>query len=218
MQLLEATEAYFKREKAERALAEALVREKAILDTIPDMAWVKDKEGRFLEANAAFVRACGINRDALIGKSDFDYWPEELARRYLYDDIEVMRSGKTKRIEETLVHTRGETVWIETIKAPIYNDLGIVIGTTGIARDITARKRAQEEKEKLVAQLQRALAQVKRLSGLLPICSSCKKRRDDEAYWNQAEEYVREHSEADFSHSLCPECARKLFPEHCHGD
>ena len=58
-----------------------------------------------------------------------------------------------------------------------------------------------------------ALSEVKTLSGLLPICSSCKKIRDDNGYWNQIEIYIREHSKADFTHSVCPECAKKLYPE-----
>jgi CheY-like chemotaxis protein len=70
-----------------------------------------------------------------------------------------------------------------------------------------------EAREKLILELEDALAQVKTLSGLLPICSSCKKIRDDEGYWNQLEVYIRDHSEVEFSHSLCPECAKKLYPE-----
>jgi PAS domain S-box-containing protein len=84
--------------------------------------------------------------------------------------------------------------------------------------DITDRKRAEEEKAKLVADLKEALAQVKKLSGFLPICASCKKIRDDQGYWRQVEEYIGEHSEAEFSHSICPECARKLYPGYCQDD
>ena len=69
------------------------------------------------------------------------------------------------------------------------------------------------ELHRLNAELQDALAQVKTLSGLLPICSSCKKIRDDQGYWNQLEVYIQDHSEAVFSHSLCPDCAKKLYPE-----
>lgn len=79
--------------------------------------------------------------------------------------------------------------------------------------DITYRKRAEEEKAQLVANLTDALAQVKKLSGFLPICASCKKIRDDQGYWRQVEEYIREHSEAEFSHSICPECSKKLYPD-----
>jgi CheY-like chemotaxis protein len=75
-------------------------------------------------------------------------------------------------------------------------------------------RRVAEERERLIDQLQEALAQVKKLSGLLPICSSCKRIRDDKGYWNQIEAYIRNHSDADFSHSICPECGNRLYPGH----
>jgi hypothetical protein len=77
----------------------------------------------------------------------------------------------------------------------------------------TERKRAEEERERLVLELQDALAKVKTLSGLLPICASCKKVRNEEGHWHQLERYIQEHSELVFSHTLCPECAEKLYPE-----
>ena len=81
-----------------------------------------------------------------------------------------------------------------------------------VLRDITARKRAERERERLIAELQEALARVKTLSGLLPICAACKKIRDDSGYWNQLEAYLKDHSEAEFTHSLCPECLARLYP------
>jgi len=77
-----------------------------------------------------------------------------------------------------------------------------------------ARFRDLQELRRLNAELQKALAEVKRLSGLLPICSACKKIRDDEGYWHQVEVYIRDHSDADFSHGLCPDCAQKLYPDY----
>jgi hypothetical protein len=74
-------------------------------------------------------------------------------------------------------------------------------------------KQAGEEKSEIIAQLQKALEEVKTLSGFLPICASCKKIRDDKGYWNQIEAYISEHSEAEFSHGICPECLEKLYPE-----
>jgi hypothetical protein len=73
------------------------------------------------------------------------------------------------------------------------------------------RKKMEDEKEQLVKELREALAQVKRLSGMLPICSSCKKIRDDKGYWTRVEEYISEHSEVEFTHGLCSECAEKLY-------
>ncbi|MEK6201748.1 MAG: HAMP domain-containing protein, partial [Desulfobulbaceae bacterium] len=82
-----------------------------------------------------------------------------------------------------------------------------------VATDISNRKKTEEERELLIAQLQKALTEIKTLSGLLPICASCKMIRDDEGYWNQIESYIQKHSEAEFSHGICPQCARKLYPE-----
>jgi PAS domain-containing protein len=82
----------------------------------------------------------------------------------------------------------------------------------GFFTDITERKLAEEAREKLIHEIQDALAQIKKLSGLLPICASCKKIRDDKGYWNQIESYIRDHSEAEFSHGICPDCMKKLYP------
>ena len=73
-------------------------------------------------------------------------------------------------------------------------------------------KQANLAKEKLIGDLQKALTEVKILSGMLPICSSCKKIRDDEGYWQQIEEYIRDHSEADFTHGICNDCVKELYP------
>lgn len=76
------------------------------------------------------------------------------------------------------------------------------------------RQRLDTERERLILELQETLSKVKQLSGLLPICSSCKKIRDDEGYWTQVEVYMREHTEIDFTHTVCPECTKKLYPEY----
>ena len=74
-------------------------------------------------------------------------------------------------------------------------------------------KQANLAKEELILDLQKALAEVKKLSGMLPICSSCKKIRDDEGYWQQIEEYIRDHSEAEFTHGICNDCVKELYPD-----
>ena len=80
-------------------------------------------------------------------------------------------------------------------------------------QEIAERKRAETAREQLIVDLQDALAQVRTLTGLLPMCASCKKIRDDQGYWQAVEVYIREHSDADFSHGLCPDCAKKLYPD-----
>lgn len=81
-----------------------------------------------------------------------------------------------------------------------------------LALDIERRKQTEKEKERLIQELQRALDEVKTLSGLIPICAQCKKVRDDKGYWSQIESYIHEHSDADFSHGICPDCAEYLYP------
>lgn len=80
-------------------------------------------------------------------------------------------------------------------------------------KEIENRRRIEDERKRLIEDLQNAMLKVKLLSGLLPMCSSCKKIRDDKGYWTQIEDFLREHSEAEFTHSYCPACAKKLFPD-----
>jgi len=126
-------------------LLEGERQKRAILDNIPDMAWLKDREGRFVAANTPLASAAGKKRpEDILGLTDLDIWPHDLAERYRADDAEIMQSGLHKRVEEPLVDAEGKTRWIETLKTRIVGDNGEVIGTTGIARDVTKRKRAEE--------------------------------------------------------------------------
>jgi hypothetical protein len=90
--------------------------------------------------------------------------------------------------------------------------LGAVI-LSGLGFILMIQERAEEEREKLIHELQDALANVKTLRGLLPICSYCKKIRDDKGYWNRLESYIRDHSGAEFTHGICPECLKKLYSD-----
>lgn len=88
-------------------------------------------------------------------------------------------------------------------------------GTLFIAmvRDVTERSRIEQERVKLIGELKEALTQVKTLRGLIPICASCKKIRDDQGYWEQIEVYIHNHSDAEFSHGFCPDCLSRLYPD-----
>src|SRR5471030_1179029 len=131
----------------------------AILDNIPDLAWVKDTDGRYVAANRALARTLGYEEPvAMIGKTDFDVHPHGHALAYLADDAEVMASGNRKRVEESHPEADGRWTWVETIKTPFSDGRGRVAGTVGIARDVTERKKMGEElrrKEALQAEGQR---------------------------------------------------------------
>lgn len=94
--------------------------------------------------------------------------------------------------------------------APDYTQVGII----ETFQDITTRKKLEDERETLIQKLRNEKEKVKTLSGFLPICASCKKIRDDKGYWKQIESYIKEHSEAEFSHGICPECADKLYGDY----
>lgn len=132
--------------------------------------------------------------------------------------LEIVKETKQPVTVEHIHYDKdGRPRNVEIHAYPIFDSEGNVIQMIESSLDITDRKRAEEEREELIQELENALAKVKTLSGLLPICAACKRIRDDKGYWNQIEAYIRDHSEAEFSHSICPECAKKLYPEFYHN-
>jgi PAS domain S-box-containing protein len=117
---------------------------------------------------------------------------------------------KTKKRESAEVETQ-EGRWMFISVDPIFNDAGQIISAVHITRDITQRILIQNEREILVRDLKNALAQIKTLNGLIPICSTCKKIRDDRGYWNLIESYIESHADVAFSHGICPECSDRLY-------
>jgi PAS domain S-box-containing protein len=129
-------------------MAIVLTRMAAILDNIPDLAWVKDLEGRYIAANQVFARTVGLaDADELIGKTDFDISPRGIAEAYRRADNEIIASGERKRIEEIHQRSDGTTFAVETIKTALRDPDGRIVGTVGIARDMTERNEAERERE-----------------------------------------------------------------------
>lgn len=153
------------RKQAEIALQEKQQQLTSLLNNIPHIAWLKDRESRFLAVNEPFAQSCGYAAADLVGLTDRDIWPPELAEAYRRDDREVMDCGRQKRVEEPLQTASGEVQWIETIKTPILNMQGESIGTAGIAMDITQRKRAELALQQLNEELeQRVQARTQELA------------------------------------------------------
>jgi two-component system, NarL family, sensor histidine kinase UhpB len=137
------------------AVREAYLR--AMLDNFPFPVWLKDVNGCFLAVNQTFARTCGRASPAgVVGLTDFDVWPKDLAQRYTEDDRSVMATHQQKDIEEP-IFSQGVSRWFETFKTPVLDQQGTVLGTTGFARDITDRQRLNQELRAQREQL-RALA------------------------------------------------------------
>jgi len=181
----------------------------ATLDAIEDLISVHDWEFRIVRVNRALARRLGREPAELIGQHCYrlfhgsDEPPPECPHGT------ARETGQTAH-QEILDSTLG--IPLRVTCSPYHDEHGCPVGTVHVARDISEEKRRDEEREELIARLQEALAQAKTLSGLLPICSSCKKIRDDRGYWNQIETYIRERSAAEFTHGICPDCAQKLYP------
>ncbi|MGQ9555119.1 MAG: histidine kinase N-terminal 7TM domain-containing protein [Anaerolineae bacterium] len=180
-----------------------------LLESMEDGIVVLDVQCRVVDINPAAVRLAGSNGQALgqhIGKA----FPALAAL------VEHCRNSCQSQLQTVVEADTGQM--LEVAAAPLRNGAGDLAGYLVVVRDISERKRAESEREKLIAQLQQALAEVKTLSGLLPICASCKRVRNDQGYWQQIETYVSEHSQAQFSHGLCPECLARLYSEYCSDD
>ena len=188
---------------------------RTLIDHLPDGIYVKDVEGRKIIANIADVKNIGLQSEAqVIGKTDFELYPKEVAENFVADDQTAIRTGHAViNREEWILDEHGEKRWLLTSKIPLMDEQQHAVGLVGIGRNITEFKKAEVERERLITELQGALADVKLLSGLVPICSNCKKIRDDKGYWTQLESYIQDRSEAKFSHGVCPDCMKLLYPE-----
>ena len=149
-----------KRAESQRdASLEALAAERNLLrtliDSIPDAIHVKDRKGRFLAGNVALAGHVGVaSPDALLGKTDYDFFPEDVAARLYADEQEVIQSGQPSfDREELLVDSSGSRRWVSTVQVPLREPQGDVVGLVGVSRDITERVQAEEERETLQAQL-----------------------------------------------------------------
>jgi PAS domain S-box-containing protein len=179
-----------------------------------DWLWEVDSGGTYTYASPVVFDLLGYSPEEVVGKKRFDFMLDEEAKRIEGLFHKAIAAGKQLRAVENInIHKNGTRVTLETSGVPIFDTKGNTIGYRGIDRDISARKLVEKQLREKTAKLEQALKEVKRLSGLLPICSSCKKIRDDSGYWLQIEEYITDHSEATFSHGLCPSCFKKLYPE-----
>jgi diguanylate cyclase (GGDEF)-like protein/PAS domain S-box-containing protein len=141
--ILLAMEDITERKLVEERISEVIRQQQAILDNIPNIAWLKDRKGRYVAVNDPFGKALGAAPKDLVGKNDHDIYPHEIAMKYEKDSQEVMANGTRTYFEESTVDREGRAQYVEKIETPIFNDTGMVIGIIGIAHDITSRKEVE---------------------------------------------------------------------------
>jgi len=176
---------------------------------------ITDNYFSIISANKSYQEIFGRTANALGQLKCYDSRPGSRCRTEACPLVQIRNEGKSfYTCEATKEEKDGNKRYFIVSATPYLDNENNRIGIIETFQDITPRRLLEEEREKLIASLRESRDQVKTLRGFLPICSSCKKIRDDKGYWNQIESYIKEHSEAEFSHSICPACAEKLYGEY----
>jgi PAS domain S-box-containing protein len=175
-----------------------------LVEKMADGLIVLDSLGRIVDINPAARERFGLG-GPVVGSSVRDILPSWAA---LLD-----QAAAAEDVTLEARHPADAAVIFDLRVSRFRAGRGGLEGRILVFRDVTDRRNAEMERERLIRELQDAAADIKSLRGLLPICSSCKKIRDDSGYWRHVEDYVAAHSEAQFSHGMCPDCLRRLYPE-----
>ena len=179
-----------------------------LLDVIGDGLRIVDKDFRVVYENQA-------HRDLLGNHVGEHCYRAYQHRDTVCDDCAVYRSfldGKIHKDVRSVMTDKG-TRYVEVTSSNLRDAAGNVIAGVEIVRDVTGRQLLEVEREKLIAGLREAFDKIKTLKGLIPVCAWCRKARNDKGYWDDLENYVREHTDADFTHGICPECLRNAVVE-----
>jgi PAS domain S-box-containing protein len=200
----------------ERRLKESEQRYIATLRCLAEAVVATDTDGRITFLNPAAEKLSGWPAAEALGRPVEEVFQifDEQTRLPLRGFAEATETWISRLSPREFLMDRSRTeVPLERSTALIKDDKGAVLGMVLVLIDISARKQANAEREKLIGELQAALASVKTLSGLLPICCHCNKIRDDQGYWNRLESYISSRSEAGFTHGVCPDCMKKYYPQ-----
>jgi PAS domain S-box-containing protein len=177
------------------------------VNALSDWVCIIDLDFRIVRSNRAVENFLGITREDALGKTCFSLVHGTGAR---IDHCPIPPMVQSRRRAQTEVQL-DDGRWLSITADPLTDKDGKLSGAVHMVRDITARKAAQAEREALIGQLEQTLSDVKTLKGLIPICSRCRRIRDNSGAWSPLEAFVRNNFDADFSHGLCPECAAREY-------
>lgn len=186
----------------------------SIVETCDDAIISHTLGGTVLSWNSGAERVFGFAAPEMIGESIECIMPRDRQSEILDMRDLIERGRRVDRVETVRLRKDGRKIDVSITISPIKNAEGIIHGASIVARDVTERKEQEKERLHLIQELTEALKRVKTLSGLLPICASCKKIRNDDGYWEQVETYIKSRSNAEFTHGICPDCVKELYPEY----
>ncbi|MDF1590624.1 MAG: PAS domain S-box protein [Desulfobacterales bacterium] len=196
---------------AEKALLESEEKYKILAESSQTGIYIH-QDDKIIYANNRFAELHGYGVEELLNMNYFDLLDPHDRERAQEIKVQRLSGGDApQRYEVKRIRKDGKTLWCETVAVRIeYQGKPAIMGNIV---DISERKLAEEQRDGFVLKLQEALSEVKTLGELLPICSHCKNIRDDKGYWNRIEAFIQERSGTEFSHSICPECAKKYYPD-----
>ncbi len=196
------------RKKAEKLLQDEVTQRRSLVEQSRDGIVVIDQNGKVFESNQQFARMLGYTLEEVHQLHVWD-WDAQWNQEQLMEMLRVVdHSGDHFETRHRRKDGTSYDVEISTNGA-VYRGQKLVFC---VCRDISDRKRTEKEREKLIANLQEALNEIKTLRSILPLCSFCKKIRDDKGYWEQVDVYIQKHLQADITHGICPECLKKNYP------
>ncbi|MBI5216872.1 MAG: PAS domain-containing protein [Ignavibacteriae bacterium] len=201
------------KKKQASMLRQSEERYRTLAESARDVIFIIDRDNRVQYVNSYALNNVGLQAVDVIGKPWEQVIPFQPSEELRDRVVTALQEGTTVHFEH---HTQfpNSSLWYSTLLTPLYNEQGEIMGLMGISRDITKSKQSEMETKLLVEELKTALTQIKTLKGLLPICSGCKKIRDDKGYWQQVDQYITSHTDATFTHGMCPDCAKIYFPDY----
>ncbi|MFZ5584308.1 MAG: MASE3 domain-containing protein [Thermodesulfobacteriota bacterium] len=194
--------------QSEQALKASEETWRALLNAPHESAILLDRDLRVRAVNQVAAQRLGGSVEELIGRDFLELMTPDVKENRRERLMQVLATGQPQHFQDNRLGRDYDLSFY-----PLGREGRAAGGVAIFGQDITLRLAAEREREEMVTRLTQALAEVKTLSGLLPICASCKRVRDDKGYWNQIEAYISRHSQAEFSHSICPDCARRLYPD-----
>jgi PAS domain S-box-containing protein len=185
---------------------------RVLLDESSDPIFSFLPDGTYRYVNQAFARGVGKAREEIIGRRIFDVFPPAEAEKRFAVLRQVFRTGLRQDFDVRVPRPDGDRHYLTTVQ-PVIGEGGAVVSAMCSSKDITDRKRMEGELRERLFELEAALAHVKQLQGIIPICAHCHAVRRAPESWQRLEAYVAEHSEATFSHGICPDCLARHYPE-----
>lgn len=182
-----------------------------LLEHLPVGVYRTTFDGKIIEGNQALLSILGLESEAQL--RFFNVKQFYINKEDRIQHLEKLTVDLTYFSEFQFLTKDGRTIWVRDYPRAILGENGKVKYYDGIIIDITELKKSEFEREQLIHDLRSALENIKTLTGLLPICASCKKIRDDKGYWEAVEGYLLKHANIRFSHGICPDCKDKLYPE-----